>query len=113
VLYDVPEIVRVPLHNTLSYDFAGISELQMAAIIFGIHKVVHLAAAQELGEEEFCQTSREMQFFVHKYNEENVDFNALVIFSLLPLGFYFILSFMHFLFHVSFHGELLNVQSFL
>jgi hypothetical protein len=79
VLYDVPEVVRVPLHNTLTYDFAGISELQMAAIIFGIHKVVHLAAAQELGEDEFYQTSREMQFFVHKYNEENVDFNALVI----------------------------------
>jgi hypothetical protein len=79
VLYDVPEIVRVPLHNTLSYDFTEISELQMAAIIFQIHKVVHLATAQELGEDEFYQSSRQMQFFVHKYNEENVDFNALVI----------------------------------
>jgi hypothetical protein len=74
---------------------------------------VHLAAAQELGEDEFYQTSREMQFFVHKYNEENVDFNALVILVYYFAFFLKFLSFMHFLFHVSFHRELLNVQSFL
>lgn len=79
MLYEVPDEIRTALHNTLFYEIRNITEEEMTAINFGILKVVHQAGAEELHDGEFYQQSSDMQFFAHKYDAENIEFESLVI----------------------------------
>jgi hypothetical protein len=68
----------VQLHKTIFTNIRAITEEHMAAITFGLTKVVLAAPNQELDENEFYESTKELQFFAHIYNEENVHFDALV-----------------------------------
>ena len=52
----------------------------MAIINFALYKTMVITPVRELGEEEFYEHTRELQFFVHRYNEANVFLNGLVSF---------------------------------
>lgn len=73
----MPEI-RAILQKTIFSNIREISEENMATINYGIYKVLALKPGQELAEEEFYESVNEMQFMVHKYNQENVELDALV-----------------------------------
>jgi hypothetical protein len=68
----------VQLPKTIFTDIRAITEEHMAAVTFGLTKVVLAAPNQELDENEFYESTKELQFFAHIYNEENVHFDALV-----------------------------------
>lgn len=80
VLYDVGPRYRAQLHNTIFSNIRDISEQEMAIINFALYKTVVITPVRELGEEEFYEHTRELQFFVHRYNEANVFLNGLVSF---------------------------------
>ena len=80
VLYDVGPRYRAQLHNTIFSNIRDISEQEMAIINFALYKTVAITPVRELGEEEFYEHTRELQFFVHRYNEANVFLNGLVSF---------------------------------
>ncbi|XP_071680600.1 uncharacterized protein [Lolium perenne] len=79
VVYDVIPRIRMQLHKTIFTNIRAITEEHMAAITFGLTKVVLAAPNQELDENEFYESTKELQFFAHIYNEENVQFDALYL----------------------------------
>ncbi|KAM0928815.1 hypothetical protein ACQ4PT_002004 [Festuca glaucescens] len=79
VVYDVTPRIRVQLHKAIFTNIRAISEEHMASITFGLTKVVMLSPTQELDDNEFYESAKELQFFVHIYNEENVHFDALYL----------------------------------
>jgi hypothetical protein len=53
-------------------------EEEMAAITFGIYKVVSDLPIRELDDAEFYEGTENLKFFVHKYDAENLHLDALV-----------------------------------
>jgi hypothetical protein len=50
----------------------------MAAINFGIYKVVSDLPVRELDDAEFYEGTENLKFFVHRYDAENLHHDALV-----------------------------------
>ncbi|KAM0907836.1 hypothetical protein ACQ4PT_015866 [Festuca glaucescens] len=79
MVYDEIPRIKVQLHKTIFTNIRAITEEHMAAITFGLTKVVMVSPTQELDDNEFYESTKELQFFVHIYNEENVHFDALYL----------------------------------
>jgi hypothetical protein len=74
----VPHRARVQLHNTVFSNINTITEEEMAAINFGIYKVVFDLPVRELDDAEFYEGTENLKFFVHRYDAENLHHDALV-----------------------------------
>jgi hypothetical protein len=74
----VPHRARVQLHNTVFSNINTITEEEMAAINFGIYKVVFDLPVRELDDAEFYEGIENLKFFVHRYDAENLHHDALV-----------------------------------
>jgi hypothetical protein len=72
VVGDLPSTIRDILHRTIFSDINSLTEEDMAGILFGIYKDVHVT------EHEFYEPKSEKQFWIHKIDEDNLHFNALV-----------------------------------
>ena len=70
----MPSPIRSILYRTIFSDINSINEQDMAAILFAIYKDVFVT------EHEFYEAKDEKQFWVHKMDEDNQYFNALVSF---------------------------------
>jgi hypothetical protein len=72
VVADLPSTIRDILHRTIFSNINSLTEEDMAGILFGIYKDVHVT------EHEFYEPKSEKQFWIHKMDEDNLHFNALV-----------------------------------
>jgi hypothetical protein len=78
VVYDVLPEIRTQLHKTVFSNIWELTEKDMAAINFAIYKVVILAPTQPLAEDEFYENTNELQFIVHKCDDETMQTECLV-----------------------------------
>jgi hypothetical protein len=72
VVADLPSTIRDIFHRTIFSDINSLTEEDMAGVLFGIYKDVHVT------EHEFYEPKSEKQFWIHKMDEDNLHFNALV-----------------------------------
>jgi hypothetical protein len=72
VVVDFPSTIRGILHRTIWTDINTITETDMASILFATYKDVYVI------EHEFYEPNDEKQFWIHKMDEDNMQFDALV-----------------------------------
>jgi len=72
VIGDVPSGIRSILYRTIFSNIQSITEQNMATILFAIYKDVHVT------DHEIIESNDEKNFWVHKMNEENQAWDALV-----------------------------------
>jgi hypothetical protein len=72
VVGDLPSTIRDNLHRTMFLDINSLTEEDMVGVLFGIYKDVHVT------EHEFYEPKSEKKFWIHKMDEDNLHFNALV-----------------------------------
>jgi hypothetical protein len=75
VVGDMPSSIRSILYRTVFTDINSVTEEEMAAILFGIYKDVYVT------EHEFYELKHQKNFWVHKMDEDNQEFEALVSLS--------------------------------
>lgn len=73
--------IREAHQKTVFTNINDISEMEMALINFGIHKKVVIQLHQDIEDGCFYEKRSDMQFFVHRVDDENVELNALVSFE--------------------------------
>jgi hypothetical protein len=72
MLEGLPSTTRAILYRTIWPDINTIPETDMASILFAIYKDVYVI------EHKFYEPTHEKQFWIHKMNEDNIEFDALV-----------------------------------
>ena len=80
----LPE-VREVVQNMVFSNIKDITETEMAAINFGIHKTVVVELHQDLEDGVFYEKRSDMKFFVHRLDDENEHFHTLVCFQVLHI----------------------------
>jgi hypothetical protein len=80
VVGDMPSSIRSILYRTVFTYINSVTEQEMAAILFGIYKDVYVT------EHEFYELKHHKNFWVHKMDEDNQEFEALVSLSGLVCG---------------------------